>query len=68
MNNQEIKQALVSILEKINNNGVSAWNSNLEDTTEAVAIEDHFGDADSNEPTTIYNGWLDDLESLIKKI
>jgi hypothetical protein len=68
MNNQEIKQELLSILQKINNNGINSWNADLNDTIEAVAVEDYYGDTESEEPTTIYNGWLDDIESLIKKL
>jgi hypothetical protein len=65
---EEIKNALESIVTKINDNGISAWNSDLADTTEAVAIEDHYGDPDLEEPSVTYNGWLDDLENLIKNL
>jgi hypothetical protein len=65
---EEIKNALESIVTKINDNGISAWNSDLADTTEAVAIEDHYGDPDLEEPSVKYNGWLDDLENLIKNL
>jgi hypothetical protein len=68
MNNQEIKTMLESILAKINDNEVSAWNSDLEDTTSAIATEDHFGEPDTDEPSTIYNGWYQDIESLISKL
>lgn len=65
---EEIKSVLESILIKINDNGISAWNSDLEDTSEAVAIEDHYGDPDNEEPSVKYNYWLDDLENLIKNL
>jgi hypothetical protein len=68
MNNQQIKDALQRILDKINDNGVSAWNGDLENSTEAVALEDHFGDIESSEPTTIYNGWFEDLNQLINQL
>ena len=72
MNNQEIKTQLESILAKIYDNEISAWDADLEATTQAVAIEDHFGDADSDpeedEPSTTYNGWLDDIKLLISKL
>jgi len=68
MTNLEIKTQLEAILTKINDNGISAWNSDLEDTTEAVAIEDHYGDPDDEEPSVTYNGWLEDLEILIKTL
>lgn len=64
----DIKTELESILAKINDNGISAWNSDLEDTTEAVAIADHYGDPDNEEPSVKYNYWLDDLENLIKNL
>ena len=68
MTNLEIKTQLESILTKINDNGISAWNSDLEDTTEAIAIEDHYGDPDDEEPSVTYNGWLEELEILIKTL
>ena len=68
MTNLEIKTQLESILSKINDNGISAWNSDLEDTTEAIAIEDHYGDPDDEEPSVTYNGWLEELEILIKTL
>jgi len=68
MTNLEIKTQLEAILTKINDNGISAWNSDLEDTTEAVAIEDHYGDPDDEEPSVTYNGWLEELEILIKTL
>ena len=57
-----------SILKKINDNGINAWHSDLEDYIEAVALEDFNGDSDSDEPTTKYNGWLDDLEKLVGQL
>jgi hypothetical protein len=68
MTNLEIKTQLESILTKINDNGISAWNSDLEGTTEAIAIEDHYGDPDDEEPSVTYNGWLEELEILIKTL
>ena len=72
LDSQEIKTALESIRAKIYRNEMSAWNADLQNTTSAIAIEDHFGNAGSDpekdEPSTIYNGWLSDLESLISKL
>lgn len=68
MTPQEIKQQLSAILAKINDNGISAWDADLEESREAVALEDHYGDQESNEPTTVYNGWLEDLSQLIEKL
>lgn len=65
---EQIKARLEEILRKIHDNGIGAWNGDLEDTIEAVAIEDHYNDTDSDQPTTVYNGWLDDLEQLIKSL
>ena len=68
MTNQEIKKSLEKILKKINDNGINAWHSDLEDYIEAVALENFRGDSDSNKPTIKYNGWLDDLEKLVGKL
>jgi hypothetical protein len=68
MTNLEIKTQLESILSKVDANTLRAWNYDLEDTTEAIAIEDHYGDEDINSPSVRYNGWLNDLENLIKNI
>lgn len=70
LDNQEIKTQLEYILAKINDNKISAWNSDLENTTEAVAIEDHFGDPYLKmvKPSIAYNRWLDDLTMLISKL
>jgi hypothetical protein len=68
MTNLEIKFRLEQILAKISDNQHSAWNADLESYSEAIAIEDHFGDADSDEPDVVYNGWLDELEALYNDI
>lgn len=68
MTPQEIKQQLSAILAKINANGITAWDANLEESREAVALEDHYADQCSDEPTTVYNGWLEDLSQLIEKL
>ena len=68
MTPKEIKEQLTAILAKINANGVSAWDADLQEPREAVALEDHYGDFFSDEPTTIYNGWLEDLSQLIEKL
>jgi hypothetical protein len=70
MTNLEIKTQLESIIAKIEDNAISAWNSDLENSIEAIATEDFFGDPDleEGEPSVTYNGWYDDLVELIKKI
>lgn len=61
-----VKQNLDLILQKINDCGVGAWDGDLETSREAVALEDFYGDPDSKEPTTRYNGWFEDLQKLKK--
>ena len=68
MTNLEIKTQLESILSKVDANRLRAWNYDFEAPTEAIAIEDHYGDEDINSPSVTYNGWLNDLENLIKNI
>lgn len=67
MTTQQIKKQLESILNKINNNGIEAWNADLESSVEAVCLDDFKGD-DSGEITVKYNGWLEDLDNLIKNL
>lgn len=64
MTNLEIKIRLEQILAKIQDASFGAWNHDLKFTSEAVAIEDYYGDQDSEEPSTPYNGWLNELEAL----
>lgn len=64
MTNLEIKIRLEQILSKIQDASFGAWNHDLTFTSEAVAIEDYYGDQDSEEPSTAYNGWLSELEAL----
>jgi len=61
---KDIKLALANIIAKINDNGMSAWNADLENTVEAVACEDYYGDVEQDEPTVTYNGWYEDLIKL----
>jgi hypothetical protein len=62
--NRELKQTLAIIIAKINECGMGAWNADLENTIEAVALEDYYGDVEQDEPTVKYNGWYEDLERL----
>ena len=68
MTNLEIKNTLEQILAKIEDASFGAWNHDLKFTSEAIAIEDYYGDQDSEEPSTPYNGWLSDLEALFEDI
>ena len=68
MTNLEIKNKLEQILAKIEDASFGAWNHDLKFTSEAIAIEDYYGDQDSEEPSTPYNGWLSDLEALFEDI
>ena len=60
MKQTEIKNELKKILSKINIQVISAWNDSLEDTTEAVILE--------NCDKMAYNNWLKDLENLYNNI
>ena len=53
MTNLEIKTQLESILSKVDANRLRAWNYDFEAPTEAIAIEDHYGDEDINSPSDI---------------
>lgn len=64
LSNRELKQTVAIIIAKIEACGIGAWNANLENTVEAVACEDYYGDVESNEPTVKYNGWFEDLQRL----
>jgi len=60
MNNQEIKEQIKAILNKIDGQIIGAWGESLENTTEAVIIE--------NNENLIYNHWLEDLNNLFNKL
>jgi hypothetical protein len=74
MTNGEIKKELKKILEKIDDNTVRLWTSDLNDCLDSVITENYFDtvtddDSDeSNEVEVDYNGWLKDLKKLVKKI
>lgn len=64
MQSKEIRHALLSIIQKIKENGIEAWNADLEYTTEAVTLDDYYGNVNSDKPTAKYNGWYEDLLKL----
>jgi hypothetical protein len=64
----QIKKKLQAIIANINECGMSAWNADLENTVEAVALEDYYGDVEEDEPTVKYNGWYEELEKLIESL
>jgi hypothetical protein len=61
---KDIKLALANIIAKINDNAFGAWNADLENTVESVALEDYYGDVEEDTPTVKYNGWYCDLVKL----
>lgn len=63
-----IKEKLQDIIARINECGIGAWNADLENTVEAVALEDFYGDVESDEPTVKYNGWYESLEKLVESL
>jgi hypothetical protein len=65
MTQNEIKTELKAILGKIDGQVVGAWGSSLENTTEAVIIE-NMQVEDSQ--TLAYNNWLADLCNLMEKL
>ena len=67
MTNNEIKKSLLEVISKIESNGIGAWSGNLEYTTEAVALEDYYGE-DGSEASVKYNGWYEDLRKIIESI
>ena len=65
MTQNEIRAELRAILSKIDGQIIGAWGSTLENTTEAVIIED----IEIEDGGTIpYNNWLHDLENLLNKL
>lgn len=55
-------QLLENALTKMDKCIISAWDSTLENTTDAIAMDDFKGDADV---TNHYNGWMEDLQKLL---
>lgn len=69
MDNNEILAKLKNIIKKIKENGVDAWEDNLEDTVSVVVLDDFTkGIDDEDIEVTKYNGWLEDLEKLAKDL
>ena len=69
MDNKEILVKLKKIIKKIKENGVDAWEDNLEDTVSVVVLDDFTKGVDDDEKeVTEYNGWLEDLEKLAKDL
>jgi len=62
MEKPEIANKLESIIGKIQDNNISAWEDNLEDTKEVVILEDF---KKGDEDTHVYNNWLEELKSLL---
>jgi hypothetical protein len=60
MTQNEIKSELLRILAKIDGQIIGAWGSTLENTTEAVILE--------NSEQIPYNFWLHDLQNLLKRL
>lgn len=63
MRNEEIKRALSVILDKIDSNGIDAWEDDMENTKTVVIMEDFVKGVDDDTELIEYNGWL---EALIK--
>jgi len=67
MSNIEMKNALISVLEKIKENSIYAWEDDLKDTKNVVVMDDFNKGVD--EPDIVkYNGWFEDLELLTKAL
>lgn len=69
MTNKNIADRLKVILAKINDDTTSMWEDNLEDTKQVVILEQVVKGTDDEEKEEIeYNGWVDDLEQLLKDL
>lgn len=64
------RKELKEILKLITENIVGAWDGNLDDTVDAVVLDDHDNNMDGEpheeEKITKYNGWHDRLVKLSK--
>jgi hypothetical protein len=59
-------QLLERALKNMDDCIISAWDSALENTTDAIAMDDFKGDADDHDlVTNHYNGWMEDLQQLL---
>lgn len=66
-NQLSVKEQLTAIVAKINDNEIDVWDYTMSITSTAIATEDYCGE-DQEEPSTPYNGWLDDLQQLIDNL
>lgn len=64
MRNEEIKRALSVILDKIDSNGIDAWEDDMENTKTVVIMEDFVKGVDDDTELIEYNGWLEELIKL----
>lgn len=55
---EELKQKLRAIIAKSQENFVTVWSENLEDSVQGIVLDDV--------DDTKYNGWFDDLVELSK--
>ena len=67
MSNIEMKNALISVLEKIKENSIYAWEDDLKDTKNVVVMDDFNKGVDESDIVK-YNGWFEDLELLTKAL
>lgn len=68
MDKKEIVKEIKSILKKISKNNISAWEHDLKDTRQVVVLEDFNSSEELETEETKYNGWLEDLCNLMKKL
>lgn len=62
----DVKAELKKILAKISLSYVGAWNDNLTEAIDAIITEDFDNEDSTNDKK--YNGWLEDLQNLMKKL
>lgn len=67
---KKYSDALQSVMDKISDNRIQAWEDQLEDTKAVVIIEDFSKNCDSNDPELEfkYNGWVEDLQELLNNL
>ena len=62
-------ELLERALEKIANNTIGAWEGDLGNTIDAVALEDFHGlEEKPDEITDHYNGWLEDIQKALEML
>jgi hypothetical protein len=65
---KEIKERLEAIIKKAQENQIDAWEDDLENSKQVMITEDFEKGFDDEQELVEYNGWFDDLLTLVEEL